>query len=102
MAKQKNLSIDQGSYFSANLIVVDANNEPMNLAGYTAASQFRKYYDSANDVAFTATVVNTGIVILTLSANDSASVDAGRYVYDAEIEQVNTGIIIRISEGICT
>jgi hypothetical protein len=37
---------------------------------------------------------------MTLSANTTSSLKAGRYVYDVEIEEESTGVVTRIFEGI--
>ena len=97
---QKNIAIDQGATYSANLSVLETNGDPKDLTGYTAGAQLRKYYDSVNSVSFS-TSLSTGVVTISLSANQTANTLGGRYVYDCEIIS-NTGIVTRIYEGICT
>ena len=102
MAITKNLVIDQGSTFTANLQYVTNSKIPVDLTGYTVRSQLRKSYKSANSAAIAATVINAayGNISLSLSAIQTSNLPHGRYVYDVEALQGNT--IIRIVEGIIT
>lgn len=101
MATKANLVIDQGATFSADLDITDENGDMINLTGYTASSQIRKWYTSSRFVEFTASVNgDIGIITLSLTANQTASLGAGRYVYDVEITDNVT--ISRIVEGIIT
>ena len=101
MATKSNLVIDQGATFSTDLTLTDENGDILNLVGYTANSQIRKWYTSTNYIAFT-TAVNTSIGVITLSLTDSqtANLTAGRYVYDVEINDGST--VSRVVEGIIT
>lgn len=102
MATKLNLVIDQGTtYSNSSIIAYDSSNTAINLSTYTVASKIRKHYTSTNAVSFTATGNSTGYVTLSLNANTSANLVAGRYVYDVEVTS-NTGIVTRIKEGIVT
>lgn len=102
MATKANLVIDQGSTFTTDLTLTDENGDVMNLAGFTANSQIRKWYTSANPAAVFGTAINTeiGVITLTLSTNATSNLVAGRYVYDVEIN--DGGDVSRIVEGIVT
>lgn len=101
MATKANLVIDQGATFSADLDITDENGDTINLAGYTASSQIRKWYTSSKFVEFSTSVNgDIGIITLSLTANQTSSLTAGRYVYDVEITDNVT--ISRIVEGIIT
>lgn len=102
MTTKANLIIDQGSVFYSDLIVSDENGDLFNLDGYTANSQIRRWYSSSNTAAVFTTAINTatGSVILSLTANQTSAIPAGRYVYDVEISDgFDT---LRIVEGIIT
>lgn len=101
MATKANLVIDQGATFSTELNLTDENGDILNLAGYSANSQLRKWYTSTNATAFGASInVDAGTITLTLSANQTAALTAGRYVYDVEIAD---GVSVsRVVEGIIT
>lgn len=102
MASKANLVIDQGSTFSTDLYLTDTDGGPLLLNGYTAASQMRKWYTSSNSSAVFTTFVNVGssFITLSLTANSTGALTAGRYVYDVEISD---GVSIsRVVEGIVT
>jgi hypothetical protein len=102
MATKANLVIDQGSTYSVNLDLTDENGDVINLTGYTANSQIRKWYTSSTPAAVFTTAVNaaSGELTLSLTANQTSNLVAGRYVYDVELDQ--SGVISRIVEGIIT
>lgn len=101
MATKANLVIDQGATFSADLTLTDENGDPLNLNGYSANSQIRKWYTSTNAINFSTSINTTSAVItLSLTANQTANITAGRYVYDLEISSGAT--VSRVVEGIVT
>jgi len=102
MATKANLVIDQGSTFSADLNLSDENGDVLPLSGYVANSQIRKWYTSTNAAAtFTTSInVDSGSITLTLTANQTSNLVAGRYVYDVELNDGNE--VSRIVEGIVT
>ena len=102
MATKANLVIDQGSTFSSDLYLTDENGSPLILDGYSANSQVRKWYTSANASASFTTFINvsSASINLTLSANQTSNLVAGRYVYDVEINNGST--VSRVVEGIIT
>jgi len=102
MATKANLVIDQGSTFLVELDLKDENGDVLQLGGYTANSQIRKWYTSANPAAsFSANInVSNGSLTLSLTSDQTSNLVAGRYVYDVEIQD-NTSTT-RIVEGIVT
>ena len=102
MAIKANLIIDQGTTFTSTLNLTDADDIPIDLTNYSASAQFRKHYTSSNSTSFSVSLGgNTGVLTLSLSANASANVTSGRYVYDVEITD-SAGNITRVVEGIVT
>lgn len=101
MATVANLFIDQGTDFSANVSLRNQDGTPINLSGYTVASQFRKSYQSSTAVNFTVTIVSPSEGKIELSLNDTATsgIRAGRYLYDVEITSP-AGVRKRALEGI--
>lgn len=100
MATKANLVIDQGSTFASSIDILDENDEPVVLTNYTARGQIRKHYSSSNSVSFTTTLAN-GSLVISLTANQTANMVSGRYVYDLElVDPANT--VLRILEGIVT
>lgn len=102
MATKANLVIDQGTTFSTDLNLTDENGDILNLNGYTANSQIRKWYTSSNAAAtFTASInTDSGVISLSLTESQTSNLVAGRYVYDVEINDGST--ISRVVEGIIT
>jgi hypothetical protein len=101
MAVLSNLSIDQGSDFSAAVVVEDSSGDVANLTGYTGAGQIRKTYTSSTFTAFGVTVTNAGMGELTLTLTNAVTnaMKAGRYVYDVEITKTSNGEKTRVVEG---
>jgi len=100
MATKANLVIDQGTTFSTSLNLQDEYGLPLDLSGYTANSQMRKWYTSSNASATFTTGVANGVITLSLTANQTSNLTSGRYVYDVEINSGTT--ISRVVEGIVT
>lgn len=104
MAAIANLTVDQGASFSSDVTVKDANGNAFDLTGYTAAAKMAKGYASTRTrTTITATVdatPTTGVVALTLTAAQTAALDAERYVYDLEITKTASGDVTRVIEGI--
>ncbi len=101
MAVISNLAVDQGATFSAEIAVTDVNGTAMNLTGYTATGQVRKTYSSSTAIDFATAVPNptSGNLQISLSASQTNSMKAGRYVYDVEITNDGGVTVTRILEG---
>lgn len=102
MAQKVNLVIDQGTTFTSSFLVNDDDGNAVDLSAYTARSQLRKHYTSSNSTSFTVTANSTGYVTLTLTANVTTSLSAGRYLYDVELITPATNAVTRIIEGMIT
>lgn len=100
MAVYSNLTIDQGSTFTALIDVTDSDGSALNLVGYTVNGQLRKTYASSTSTDFTASVTNagTGTIQISLTATQTNALKAGRYVYDVEITS-SGGEVTRVIEG---
>ena len=101
MAALSNLYIDAGSTFSAVITVRGSDGNPLNLTGFTVASQIRKSYGSLNAYSFNASLFDaaTGKVRIVLPANISETIKPGRYLYDIEVTSpINEKL--RVIEGI--
>ncbi len=100
MATISNLFIDQGSDFNAVITLTDQTGSVMDITGFTVQSQFRKSYQSSSFSSFVVSILNAqqGRIRLTLPADTSSAINAGRYLYDVEITK--TGEKRRVLEGI--
>ena len=103
MAIVQHLVVDQYSKFSAEVTVYGDARYPLDLTGYTAESQIRKSPTSTVAGTFNATVIDevAGKISLTLSAEDTADLIPGRYLYDVVIVS-EAGDRYRAIEGIVT
>lgn len=103
MATVANIFIDQGSDYSNIVTVTASNGQPLNLTGFTVASQMRKSFSSSTAYGFNASILNAslGRVRLQLSAEQSEAIPPGRYLYDVEVTSSN-GAKSRVVEGIAT
>tara|TARA_B000000460_G_scaffold237687_1_gene200695 strand:- start:263 stop:598 length:336 start_codon:yes stop_codon:yes gene_type:complete len=100
-----NQEIDQGSTFSKQITVYETDGTTIqNLTGYSAASQIRKNYTSTAYTTILATIqtpATNGIIVMSLTAAQTAALKSGRYVYDLQITAADT-TVIRVIEGIIT
>lgn len=102
MAQVQNIYIDQGTTFSFTIEVSDEYGYPKDLTEYTAASQMRKSYYTNTAIDFTTEVSlpGEGQVTISLAADETSALKAGRYVYDIEISSDVYEETIRVLEGI--
>ena len=104
MGAKANIIIDQGADFATSITVADTSGNVVDLTGYTGRGQMRKHYTSSTSTDFTivfGTPRTDGKVTLSLSNVQTAAMESGRYVYDAElITASNT--VSRLVEGIAT
>lgn len=105
MAAYVELFMDQGATFN-NIINLsdDLTNANINISGYIIRSQMRRSYYSTNasaNIICTISDAVNGEITLSLSANTTANIKAGRYLFD--LETVDTGgVTTRVLEGIIT
>lgn len=104
MATKANLVIDQGSDFETELYLLDQNKDSVDLSGFTANAQIRRWYTSASPAAEFTTSINTtnGILTLSLTNSQTSNLVHGRYVYDVELVNSSANVVSRIVEGIVT
>lgn len=105
MAAKANILIDQGTTFSTSVTVSAANGSVLSLAGYTAAAQLRKSYQATNATPFTVAIganSELGQLTMSMAANTTQTLTAGRYVYDLEIYSSGNTTVTRVVEGIVT
>lgn len=101
MATKLNLYIDQGTDFETSIEVTDDDGEAIDLSTFSGRSQIRKHYTSSTYYSFNVATSSAGTITITLSANTSTNIPAGRYVYDLELVS-SSNVVSRIVEGIVT
>ena len=95
----ENFGLDQGATFSKNFTVTTDGSTAYDISDLTLQAQMRKSFDSSSATTFTASVVtgSSGIYKLVLSETTTASIEAGRYVYDVLVGSGMT--VYRIVDG---
>ena len=105
MASILNQNIDQGSTYSKSITVYENDGTTIqNLTGYTAASQLRKNYTSTASTTILATIQSPatgGVIVISLTAVQTAALKSGRYVYDLQITAADS-TVTRVIEGVIT
>jgi len=101
MATKVNLVVDQGSTFQTSVTFNDENGNTINFSTYSGAAQMRKHFTSSNSVSFSVNMTSNGVITLGLTANQTANLTSGRYVYDLEVTDASNQIS-RLIEGIVT
>ncbi len=97
-----NLVVNAGSDFNQTFTLEGSNtNSALNLSGYTATAQMRKWAGSSSATSFTATILTpntSGKIELSLTSTETSNLKPGRYIYDILIEDT-TGSKTRVVEG---
>ena len=102
-----NTVIDQGADWFFTITYENPNGTPINLTGFTAASQLRSLPNSPSAV-ITLTTQNggititplTGVVALHATASQTMAIDEGNYYYDVEIySSTNPSVVTRLVQG---
>ena len=100
----ENIVIYQGATFTRNITLNDANNQPLNVVGYSANASM-KIDPYANDAHSTLAVpvlfnvlLSNGNLQMTMNASDTADVFPGYYWYDVIIW--NGTSTYRIGDGL--
>lgn len=99
MAGSYNIVANQGATFNFNF-TVSTSGTAWNLSDYTGRMQVRQAYESTTTLinVTSMTMTSAGHVSITVDANTMATVPAGRWVYDLEIES-SGGEVTRLLEG---
>jgi hypothetical protein len=105
MAAYVELFVDQGANFNNVINLTDeVTNLNVNVQGYTVISQMKRSYYSANASAnITCSITNAlnGEIAMTMDANTTANIKAGRYLFDMRVTD-RGGVVSRVLEGIIT
>lgn len=100
MAATRNITIYQGDTYAHELRIRNSANANVNITSRTYTGQIRKKRNSDTIAAtFTSEITDgaNGVVVLTLSASNSANIAAGTYVYD--FQEVNGATVTTLITG---
>jgi hypothetical protein len=96
----KNITVEQGASFVDYVQLVDNSKNPVNVTGWNLYGQVQKSYNSANvTTSFTVFALNQSNISISLDANVTALIPAGRYVYNIfgsrgqRVEKINEGVL---------
>jgi hypothetical protein len=98
---KRHLVINQGATYSNTITIKYANGTTANTTGWAANAAMRREYASTNAITFDCSLNNTGILVISLTANVTANAVSARYVYDIKLT-TNTNTAIRYQEGYIT
>tara|TARA_Y100000389_G_C17471490_1_gene531697 strand:+ start:28992 stop:29318 length:327 start_codon:yes stop_codon:yes gene_type:complete len=101
MAAVHNLYIDQGTHFSAEVVIFDDFNTAWNLTGYTGEAKLKKSYYSSTAHDFNVAIGSDGKITLSMTSAITTDIEQGRYVYDVVISSTG-GTKTRVIEGVAT
>ena len=105
MASILNQVIDQGTTFSKSITVYQTDGATIqDLSAYTPTSQLRKSYTSTSFTTINATKSSphtSGVIVMSLTAVQTAGLKSGRYVYDLQITAADL-TVTRVIEGVIT
>ena len=105
MAAYQELEIEQGTDWDDELLLVDANGDPVDLTGYTARCDFkRRIEDAAALISLTTgngrIVITplTGSVLRSLTSAETANIEFRNALHDLILISAS-GIVVRICSG---
>lgn len=99
MAKQQNITNDQGTDVAFYTYVLDSDGEVTDLSDYTARATMRKHWASANSYVFTCDIAANHQISMSMTNVETDLIPPGRYVYDCEIES-SANVVVRAVEGV--
>ena len=103
-AGYQELFIEQGSDYATSITLDDVNGVGFDLTDYTAKSQIRKSYYSANTTAEFQIVFSdsaNGEITIKMSAANTSNLRAGQYFFDVKVNDTTaTYPYTRLIEGV--
>lgn len=100
-----NIAIYTGTDFAQTYLLEDyRSNSPLDLTGYTAVAQLKRYSSSEKTAEFNISYPNdptTGRIGIELLSDKTILLKAGNYIYDVLLKDPS-GSIVRAIEGTAT
>ena len=101
-AGYQELFLEQGSEFNTSVTLDNADGSPYSLVNCQVKSSMKKSYYSTNSTTELTVDLNNpsqGVIILSLTYQQTANIAAGRYVYDVAVKD-SSNTVSRVLEGI--
>ena len=101
-AGYQELFLEQGAEFNTSVMLDNADGSPYNLENCQVKSSMKKSYYSTNSTTEITVDLNDpteGVIILSLTYQQTANIAAGRYVYDVAVKD-SSNTVSRVLEGI--
>jgi hypothetical protein len=101
-AAYSDIYLEQGTTYTNQITLDDSNGLSYDLNSFTASSQAKKSYYSANVILqLNATISDPANGIITISANaaTTSTLPTGKLVYDVIITDTTNGNVSRVLEG---
>lgn len=94
------ITIYTGADFTTNYIFTDENNSPIDISGNVVCAEIRRFDESSGFIAFGVDYTNApqGSIRLTLTAEETITLNSGRYYYDILLLET-TGNVIKVVNG---
>jgi len=102
MAIHSNLFVDQGSYYSAIVELVEQNSKTIiDLTNRGVIGAFRKYYESGTTYPILCSIYDktAGLVLVEFPSEQTSAIKPGRYVFEIKTIDLVTNIKRRVLEG---
>lgn len=98
MTLRRNLTMQQGATFSNTMAFLDSSGANVDVTGSTGRAMMRPHHESNTATANLTVDLSNGQITVSMTANGTANVPGGLYVYDVEVVN-STGGVIRAYDG---
>lgn len=102
MAAYSEIYVEQFVDFSTSINVDDDQGDSLNIDSYTVSSQIRKSPYSLTYYSFDSSISDgaNGKITIAMTADTTANISPGRYLYDVVMTDTSTNNKVRVVEGI--
>lgn len=99
MAATRNISIYRGDTYTHQVSIRDSSNVAIDITDRTYTSQIRRSPSSDVILTFTSAITDAsnGVVQISLTSTQTASLDTGIYIYD--LQETNGSNILTLMRG---
>lgn len=100
--QKANIQLEQGVDFSAEIQLQSNLGIMYDLTNVTLTAEMRKSWQSVNFHSFNCSIVDpiNGVFSISMDWSNTSLIDAGRYLYDIVLTDLNSNTKVRVIEGI--